>query len=223
MNASISTENREYWHLVSSKSFGTLETENYVPQMISNDTIEVDYVPIINQNALIARITWEPTAGKLIRSNSWIEQWKSCNDNSEMFSDMICGYLFALYATKQSTYEHYIRHLQVWDYAIECIHHSIEIFPPFCLLLFLFFFFFFTKPNELYHVISDELEYNMSYTLEINGFNDKNETIEGNKTIFRFTTPTCWEINNLQNCRKRWKQQTPKLFFMFFKNITFFR
>lgn len=70
VNASIFTGNFEYWHLMSTKSFKTLETENYWPQMILNDTITVDYVPQNDSQALIAKIDWQPTAGELIQFNS---------------------------------------------------------------------------------------------------------------------------------------------------------
>lgn len=44
----------------------------------------------------------------------------------------------------------------------------------------------------------------MNYTLEMNGINAKDERIEGNKTIFHFTTPSCWQLNepNFQKCRE---------------------
>lgn len=45
----------------------------------------------------------------------------------------------------------------------------------------------------------------MNYTLEISGINAKDERIEGDKTIFHFTTPSCWQINtpHFQKCRKQ--------------------
>lgn len=64
MNATIFTANSEYWHLTPIKSFKTLEMENYWPQMILNDTIQVEYLPQNNSSALIAQIEWEPTAGE---------------------------------------------------------------------------------------------------------------------------------------------------------------
>lgn len=54
---------------MSAKAFRTLETENYWPQMISNDTIQVDYLPQNDPNALIAKIEWKPTAGEPTHSN----------------------------------------------------------------------------------------------------------------------------------------------------------
>lgn len=56
----------------------------------------------------------------------------------------------------------------------------------------------------MHHVVS-RLGYNMSYTLEIYGKNAKNDLIEGNKCILKFTTPTCRDIHktNLEKCRKR--------------------
>lgn len=64
VNATIFNANFEYWHLMPTKSFKTLELENYWPQMISNDTIQVKYLPQNDSNALIAKIEWKPTAGE---------------------------------------------------------------------------------------------------------------------------------------------------------------
>lgn len=69
MNATIFTGNFDYWHLIPTKSFKTLETENYWPQMIQNNTIQVNYVPQNDSKALIAKIKWKPTAGEPTHSN----------------------------------------------------------------------------------------------------------------------------------------------------------
>lgn len=69
VNARIFTGNHEYWHLHSTESFKTLETDSYWPQMISNETINVDFMPQNDSKALIAKIAWQPTAGEIIRSH----------------------------------------------------------------------------------------------------------------------------------------------------------
>lgn len=65
------------------------------------------------------------------------------------------------------------------------------------------FIFLGVQPTELYHTITDRLEYDMNYTLEMNGINANDERIEGNKTMFHFTTPSCWQINrpHFHKCR----------------------
>lgn len=41
--------------------------------------------------------------------------------------------------------------------------------------------------------------------LEIYGVNAEDETVEGQKCSYEFTTPTCWQVHkeNLQKCRKK--------------------
>lgn len=55
----------------------------------------------------------------------------------------------------------------------------------------------------MYHVIS-KVNYETNYTLNIHGVNANNNLIEGNKSSYEFTTPTCLYIYgpNLTKCRK---------------------
>lgn len=71
VGASIFTGNYEYWHLKSTKSFKTLEKDDYWPQMILNDTISVEFMPQNDSKALIAAIKWQRTDGeRTTHSNS---------------------------------------------------------------------------------------------------------------------------------------------------------
>lgn len=66
MTASIFTGNYEYRHLSPMKSFKTIENDDYVPQMISNDTIKISYGPSENASAFMTTIQWQPAAGEHI-------------------------------------------------------------------------------------------------------------------------------------------------------------
>lgn len=65
MIASIFSADYEYRHLSSMKSFRTLDTDGYIPQMISNDTITLKYTnSTVNSSMLLTTIEWAPTKGE---------------------------------------------------------------------------------------------------------------------------------------------------------------
>lgn len=61
------------------------------------------------------------------------------------------------------------------------------------------------QPIDLYHMKTEFLNFEMEYVLEMHGTNAKNDLIEGEKCIFTFQTPTCYQVynNTLTKCRKR--------------------
>lgn len=86
------------------RSFETLQNDKYVPKQISNDTIELSYIPDdYDIGKLITTIKWKPAEGE-----HSIEIYVGINANVFqktlkyyfLISDMICNYLFHLYATK---------------------------------------------------------------------------------------------------------------------------
>lgn len=64
VTATIFTANFEYHHLSHVKSFKTIESDNYILEMISNKAIKLSYGAGDNSSALITTIEWEPTEGK---------------------------------------------------------------------------------------------------------------------------------------------------------------
>lgn len=63
VTASIFTSNLEYRHLTAMKTFKTLDSNDYIPQTIPNNTITVNVTPDQNATGLIATIKWQPTEG----------------------------------------------------------------------------------------------------------------------------------------------------------------
>lgn len=61
--ASIFNGNAEYRHLLKIETFKTLDTEKYVPNTISNETIKLSFKPN-DLGTLHATIDWEPATGE---------------------------------------------------------------------------------------------------------------------------------------------------------------
>lgn len=60
------------------------------------------------------------------------------------------------------------------------------------------------KVNDSYQIKMDALKYQTEYIFEIIGKNANDDTIEGEKCSYVFTTPQCKKINeyNLEKCSK---------------------
>lgn len=114
VTANIFTGNLEFSHVSAMRSFETLNTDDYVPQMVLNDSITLNYTAKENSSALITTIEWEPTAGSHIsnRNENQISEFLFL-----LILDMICNYYFLLYPTRDEDYltsfEQHFRQLKV--------------------------------------------------------------------------------------------------------------
>lgn len=70
LNASIFNSEFEYRQLLHPQVFKTLETENYVPDMISNESVQLNYTAMADNSKLLTIIKWTPTAGWYML-NAW--------------------------------------------------------------------------------------------------------------------------------------------------------
>lgn len=86
------------------ETFKTLDIDDYEPQAISNDTIQLDYTPNINVKLLKAIIKWKATDGKPIIYHL-ISSAEHANNLIWLmnFLDMTCNYRFNLYSSKHNS------------------------------------------------------------------------------------------------------------------------
>lgn len=66
MTASIFNGNLQHRHLLHIWSFKTLETDMYVPEKISNDSIKLKYAPQNVLGQLTTTIEWQPAEGEKV-------------------------------------------------------------------------------------------------------------------------------------------------------------
>lgn len=108
IEASVYTANFKYRHIPSTASFKTLETFDYVPDTILNESIKIRYAAADDgESELVTTIEWAPTTA------------------------MTCSYYIHMYATREedfiTPFEQNIRKIQVYElYRLRITHLSFK-------------------------------------------------------------------------------------------------